>query len=335
MKKIESNNQPENQQAINTENIPATASDTEQNPESCINIPEAPEVSENTDEKPVEENSDSENKDAEEIKEEPIIIPVDVSGISLTTYDVSIEVGSKVMPIVTMTPQNASDKGEVWVSDNSLVATVDKYGHILGKGEGTCKVTVTSASNPEVFAVVNVSVTKRIEPEVTYINGILIANKTYPLPKDYNPGTDSTAKNALDAMIAAAAQENIRLWSRSGFRSYSTQMTLYNNYVRRDGKAAADRYSARPGYSEHQTGLAFDLNSLNLSFADTPEGIWLAAHCYEYGFIIRYPKDKEELTGYMYEPWHVRYLGNDVAKAVYESGLCLEEYLGITSCYAE
>lgn len=170
---------------------------------------------------------------------------------------------------------------------------------------------------------------------ITYINGILIANKTYGLPADYDPGLDPTASAALAQMQMAAAADGIELFTVSGYRSYSYQETLYNNYVARDGKAAADRYSARPGYSEHQTGLAFDLNSLEESFGETREGIWLKEHCFEYGFIIRYPKEKEAETGYMYEPWHVRYLGKDVAKSVYESGLCLEEYLDITSVYAD
>ena len=99
-------------------------------------------------------------------------------------------------------------------------------------------------------------------------------------------------------------------------------------------EAEADRYSARPGHSEHQTGLAFDLNSLDQSFGQTKEGKWIAANSWKYGFILRYPQDKEAQTGYMYEPWHVRYLGKDVAKKVYDSGLCLEEYLNITSVYA-
>ena len=171
--------------------------------------------------------------------------------------------------------------------------------------------------------------------DITYIDGILIANKTFSLPADYNPGIDDEAYGALNEMIAAAREEGISLWLVSGFRSYNTQAAIYNNYVARDGVAAADRYSARAGHSEHQTGLAFDLNSLYQSFGTTPEGQWLAACCWEYGFIIRYPEEKEEITGYMYEPWHVRYLGKETAQDVYESGLCLEEYLGITSVYAE
>lgn len=170
---------------------------------------------------------------------------------------------------------------------------------------------------------------------ITYVQGILIANKTYALPSIYNPGTDDEAYNALDEMQTAAAQEGLILYVLSGFRDYDTQASIYNRYVSNDGKANADRYSARPGHSEHQTGLAFDLNSLEESFADTREGKWLAANAHKYGFIIRYPKGKEHITGYMYEPWHVRYLGKDIATKVYNSGLTLEEYLGITSEYQD
>ena len=168
---------------------------------------------------------------------------------------------------------------------------------------------------------------------VTYVNGILIANKSYSLPSSYGTGLTGEMKAALNKMYQAAASEGISLQTRSGFRPYSTQQTLYNKYCNRDGKALADTYSARPGYSEHQTGLAVDINSLETSFGQTPEGIWLATNCHKYGFIIRYPQGKESITGYQYEPWHVRYLGVETATAVYNSGLCLEEYLGIDSYY--
>ncbi len=170
---------------------------------------------------------------------------------------------------------------------------------------------------------------------ITYVQGILIANKTYALPSTYNPGTDDDAYNALDEMQTAAAEKGIVLFVVSGFRDYDTQEAIYNNYVSYDGKANADRYSARPGHSEHQTGLAFDLNELEESFGETREGRWLAENAHKYGFIIRYPKGKESITGYMYEPWHVRYLGKDIATKVYNSGLTLEEYLGITSQYQD
>lgn len=161
---------------------------------------------------------------------------------------------------------------------------------------------------------------------IYYINGILIANKTYNLPSNYNPGSLlSTFTSNFNKMKNDAKNNNINLYIRSGFRSYNTQVSLYNNYVKRDGKAAADTYSARAGHSEHQTGLAADINSLDQSFINTKEGKWLNDNCYKYGFIIRYPKGKESITGYIYEPWHIRYVGN-IASTIYNNNLTLEEY---------
>ncbi|MDO5558885.1 MAG: D-alanyl-D-alanine carboxypeptidase family protein [Oscillospiraceae bacterium] len=174
------------------------------------------------------------------------------------------------------------------------------------------------------------------EPEATYIGGILIANKTYALPPTYDPGCLSEDTNeAFLKMQEDARALGLNLQNNSGYRSYADQKRIYEGYVALDGKEVADTYSARPGHSEHQTGLALDLNSINDSFADTAEGKWVAENCYKYGFIIRYPKSKETVTGYKYEPWHIRYLGVDTATAVYNSGLCLEEYLGITSQYSD
>ena len=169
----------------------------------------------------------------------------------------------------------------------------------------------------------------------TYIGGILVVNKSYPLPRSYNPGglTDE-CENAFDQMQAAAEDEGLDLYIASGFRSYDLQSSLYQRYCNEDGQAAADTYSARPGHSEHQSGLAIDLNSISSDFAYTAEGQWVAEHCWEYGFILRYPADKVSITGYMYEPWHIRYVGRDNARAIYSSGLCLEEYLGIDSVYS-
>ena len=168
---------------------------------------------------------------------------------------------------------------------------------------------------------------------ITYVDGILIANKTYSLPSSYDPGLKSETQTAFNEMAAAAAKDGIYLFIISGYRSYWTQNYTYNYFVSERGRALADQVSARPGHSEHQTGLACDVNTTANSFAGTPEARWLEANCYKYGFIIRYPKGKEDITGYIYEPWHVRYLGKDLAKKVTDSGLCLEEYLGITSYY--
>lgn len=170
---------------------------------------------------------------------------------------------------------------------------------------------------------------------VTYADGVLIVNKTYTVPKEYGDGLTEDTQAAFAEMQTGAAADGIGLFVCSGFRSYTYQASLYNNYVNRDGRAAADTYSARPGHSEHQTGLAIDVNSTDGSMATSPEGIWLAAHCAEYGFIIRYPQGKEEITGYMYEPWHVRYVGKALAAELTESGLTLEEYFGLTSVYDE
>lgn len=169
---------------------------------------------------------------------------------------------------------------------------------------------------------------------ITYIDGIMIANKTYSIPSNYNPGKlTADCQAAFNEMKQSAAEDGCELYISSGFRSYSLQKSLYERYCARDGKAAADRYSARPGNSEHQTGYAIDLNTITYSFANTTEGKWVAANCYKYGFILRYPEDKESITGYRYEPWHIRYVGIALATDIYNSGLCLEEYFGITSRY--
>jgi len=236
------------------------------------------------------------------------------------------------MPIVTMFPQNADDKGEIWVSSNTDIAVVDRYGNIKGVSAGECTVTVTSTDNSNVSATVSVTVLP--EPECTYIDGILVVNKTYPLPSTYAPGWETEATEPFWTMVAAAKEEGIELRMSSGYRSYSDQEYIYNGYVKRDGQKVADTYSARPGHSEHQTGLAYDLNDLSWDFGDTPEGIWVAENCHKYGFILRYPKGKEEITGYVYEPWHIRYVGVEKAAEIYESGLCLEEFLNITSVYS-
>lgn len=168
-----------------------------------------------------------------------------------------------------------------------------------------------------------------------YVDDILIVNKKYALPSSYNPGVNATAKKALDAMIANAKKQSITLHITSAYRSYSYQNTLYNNYVKKHGKAKADRFSARPGHSEHQTGLAFDLGGVNQahwfeeSFANTKEGKWLASNAHKYGFHLRYQKGKEDITGYMFEPWHYRYIGEINATKIKESGKTLEEYFDI------
>ena len=163
----------------------------------------------------------------------------------------------------------------------------------------------------------------------TYIDGILIANKKYPLPAGYAPGEDPTAGAAIRQVIAAMQAAGLDISdSYSGYRSYDTQAMLYNNYCASSGQAAADTFSARPGYSEHQTGLAFDLKHTDGSLVERQaEADWILQHCAEYGFIVRYQPGQEAITGYMAEPWHLRYVGSQAAD-IMNSGLTLEEYLG-------
>ena len=160
---------------------------------------------------------------------------------------------------------------------------------------------------------------------------IVIANKHYPLAADYNPGEDPTALAALHELIAAMQAEGYAISDQySGFRSYETQVGLYQSYVDQDGVAAADRYSARPGYSEHQTGLAFDLIDTSGNLVQEPGASkWLLKNAAKYGFIVRYQEGKEASTGYIPESWHLRYIGED-AKDVAASGKSLEEYFNFT-----
>lgn len=185
---------------------------------------------------------------------------------------------------------------------------------------------------------------------VTYIDGYMIVNKTYTLPSDYVPsdtyaeaGTQKHCQTCIineawdkyNEMKSDSTALGLNIFIASGYRSYNFQESLYNNYVARDGKEAADTYSARAGHSEHQSGYAFDLNSVEDSFQYTSEGIWINENCYKYGFIIRYPKGKESETGYIYEPWHLRYVGSDLATKLYNNGdwITMEDYFGITSKY--
>lgn len=187
---------------------------------------------------------------------------------------------------------------------------------------------------------------------VTYVDGYMIVNKSYSLPSDYIPKNTHTdagsqkycqtciindAWDAYTLMKSDATSLGLNIWIQSGYRSYNAQDGLYNNYVKRDGKVAADTYSARAGHSEHQTGYAFDLNSITDAFANTSEGKWVNENAYRYGFIIRYPKGKEDITGYKYESWHLRYVGTDLASKLYNNGnwITMEEYFGIESHYAD
>ena len=128
-----------------------------------------------------------------------------------------------------------------------------------------------------------------------------------------NTSLDKDLMTAFRKMQADATAKGLNIYIASGYRSYDYQVSLYNRYVANDGKTAADTYSSRPGNSEHQTGLCFDLNSIEDSFQYTNEGKWINDNCYKYGFCIRFPKGKDAYTGYQYESWHLRYVGEELA----------------------
>jgi D-alanyl-D-alanine carboxypeptidase len=185
----------------------------------------------------------------------------------------------------------------------------------------------------------------------------VVVNKQRQLqPKEYAPSTlrapniplrlttkdsemllRSDAATALESIAKTAKSEaGLQLMLSSGYRSYSFQVNLYNRYVSQQGQASADAQSARPGYSEHQTGLAADLEPVSRTceveqcFGNTPEGKWLAANAYRFGFIIRYTQNKTSVTGYDYEPWHVRYVGTDLSQQMHQQGIeTLEEFFGL------
>lgn len=181
----------------------------------------------------------------------------------------------------------------------------------------------------------------------------VLVNKNYSLPEDYEPedlvflevplyNNDvnneanylrKEAADALKELFAAAKDEGYELIARSGYRSYDTQVALYERYVQQDGVEAADTYSARPGHSEHQTGLTIDITSesvhggLTEAFGETEEGKWVAENAHRFGYIIRYPQARVSETGYQYEPWHLRYVGVKTATEIYQDQLILEDYV--------
>lgn len=183
----------------------------------------------------------------------------------------------------------------------------------------------------------------------------VLVNKQRALPSGYKPadlvqpdvpfsswGKDEKklmrkeAAQALEQLFAAAKKQGIELVAVSGYRSYERQQATYESALRRKGKESTAKYNAVPGHSEHQTGLAMDVSARSVglrlveSFAATAEGRWLADHAHEFGFIIRYAKGKEDVTGYGYEPWHIRYVGKEIAQEIKSRGIVLEEYYSVS-----
>ncbi|MBR5227097.1 MAG: D-alanyl-D-alanine carboxypeptidase family protein [Clostridia bacterium] len=261
-----------------------------------------------------------------------------VSEIVLDKEELVLKVGETAKIMATPIPGNAVNKELIWESSDSNIVSVDN-GNVTLKSKGYAIIKVMTKEEPKVEKEIIVSSYKIYKaPEeldidgLTYIDGILVVNKKYSLPSTFNPGLNSLALAAYNDLKKAANKEGVYLQVVSDFRTYSTQKYLYNYYVGQFGVGYASVMSAQAGHSEHQTGLALDISTvtlLNQSFGNTYEGKWLANNCAKYGFIIRYPQGKESITGYIYEPWHIRYVGTILAEKIAESGLCLEEYLKI------
>ena len=181
--------------------------------------------------------------------------------------------------------------------------------------------------------------------KATNLNNInILVNKHNYLTEDYVPENleninssyalsnmkmVSEAKNAFENLSKDAAKQNLKVIAMSTYRSYEYQVDLYNRYVKTDGKEAAVTYSGRPGNSEHQTGLAVDVYNVKetyTNFEKTKEYTWMQDNAYKYGFILRFPKDKENETGYEFESWHYRYVGLEAAKYIKEHNISFEEY---------
>ncbi len=306
----------------------------EEEGESTLTATEAEETTAITTTEPVETTVTTEETTAVTTKEPPYTLPVTDYLNTVTIMGPNlIYVGESFDFDYVISHKNA-DRASIFWSIEGKGAELKEDGLVIAqeKGEVTLKITDVSNGLSDSLLIHLVESPEEVD-FVTEVNGIPIANKTYPVPADYNPGLDAEVYERFMELKNAAARDGIEINFMSGFRSYSEQVNVYKGWVEKYGEEA-DRVSARPGHSEHQLGLAIDVNEATFDFADTPEGKWLRENCYRYGFILRYPSfEAEAITGYMYEPWHIRYLGDETAYYVHFSGLTLEEYLGIDSEY--
>ena len=228
-----------------------------------------------------------------------------VSGCAPATPEVkeSVSATATATPTPTPTPTPTFDRSAFSLDDPMSMWVISNKHRAL---------------NPADFAPSDLSV----------VNGV---------PNEFSQPLREAAARAVEQIYAQGQAEGVNFGIISAYRDYNTQVALYNKYVNRDGQAAADTYSARPGHSEHQTGLAVDFDDggscyLDTCFESTAAGTWLAANAYKYGFVLRYPNGKEAVTGFMYEPWHFRYVGVELATEMHNSGVStLEEFFGLES----
>lgn len=259
--------------------------------------------------------------------------------------------------------------GYFWVTDWSKPAQFEDSNRPLPLGmEGTADGKTADASGASGSAAAGASgellpgdistildPSKNVPLDTTPESLTVLVNRAFLLPEDYIPAGlvkltvdfDTTVESEkyylrgeaamqIEKLIADAAKKHIEITGVSGYRSYVRQKAVFEESARINGKEHADKYCALPGSSEHQTGLAIDVstpdigNALEESFADTKAGKWVDKNCYKYGFVVRYPKGKSKITGYKYEPWHLRYVGLNKAKYLYENNLTLEEMYNVS-----
>ncbi len=225
---------------------------------------------------------------------------------------------------------NESAKADDSTNEEDKQKEIDK--HIAKVEKSTGLHVVDNPESPEVY----------VNKQRTLPEGYVPPNLVVPDVSHYSSEgspkrqLQKVAADALEQLFAEADQQGIGLVAVSGYRSYERQKQIYESAVANKGQEHADKFSARPGTSEHQTGLAMDVASatetaatlLEQSFKQTDAGAWLAENAHNFGFIIRYPEGKNEITGYNYEPWHIRYVGKEIATEIYNKDITLEEYFG-------
>ena len=262
--------------------------------------------------------------------------------------------------IVIKKSKSADPYVEILVTDNSgekIKPSIE--GDFNGNKEGTYKVTIKAedssgnkAEKPVTIKVTSHQISTKVQDKdfvakngsdakfedgVLMIDGHAIINKSYGAPAKFNPGPQSDSEMAYARLIDAASSDGIRLFIMSSYIDYANQEGFYNRQVANLGEKEANRYFAKAGHSDNQSGEAFDLNRMNSSFDGTDEAKWLSKNCWKYGFVIRYPEGSEKYTGFAPQSWHIRYVGDKTAKELYNKGkwISIEEYYGLPSKYAE
>lgn len=292
-----------------------------------------PPVTETT-EAPVTEGEQTEKTEPEVTEPEPATEDADTEETTEeaaanlppeSAFETKLQGFSKMLLTTQLAPAPGSDEEIKQVVTGDFVETYGSaggftkvsFGEVMGYLPDTA---LESASVGDQFKV---------------IDGILIVNKQYGLPESYDPGMKTEVMIQFERMKDVMETEGMHIDIGSGYRSYEYQLGVIERNIAAYGEEETRRSVAPAGYSEHQTGLTIDIindqpqHNIVESFKDTKEGIWLAENSYRFGFILRYPDGKEEVTGYMYEPWHFRYVGEEMAGRIHNSGQTLEEYFNL------